>query len=125
MRRLATAALLALATVTAAAPHRPCSEHPKIVGKCFSFRGRLANYLGAPTRRIWRIGTTRILGVSDSLALPEFEQVPANVRDALGDSFERYIFADFEFCAFTADKPGVMRLGCGNLARNLKIVEQH
>jgi hypothetical protein len=109
--------------VPAAEPQRPCREHPKVSGPCFTFRGRLANYNGNPTARVWRIGTTRILGVSDGMALPEFEKMPANAKAALGGSFDLYVFGDFEFCPFTPDKPGVMRLGCLNSAKNLKVVE--
>ena len=116
--------LVAWLALAAAEPVRSCREHPKVMAQCFTFRGRLANYLGVPTARVWRVGTNRILGVSDGMALPEFEQMPANVREALGGSFERSVFGDFEFCPFTPDRVGVMRLGCINSAGNLKIVEQ-
>lgn len=115
------AAWLALA---APEPQRLCREHPKVMAACFTFRGRLANYNGVPTTRVWRIGTNRILGVSDGMALPEFEQMPANAKAALDRSFDRDVFGDFEFCPFTADRPGVMRLGCINSATNLKVVER-
>ena len=119
------ASLLALtATANAVEPRRPCREHPKVMAKCFVFRGRLANYNGVPTVRIWRVGTDRILGVSDGMALPEFEQMPASVKDALGGSFERWVFGEFEFCPFAPDRPGSMRLGCIDSAKDLKIVEQ-
>ena len=113
------AALFALAP--APEPKRPCHEHPKVIAKCFTFRGRLGNYNGAPTMRVWRAGTNRILGVSDSMALPEFEQVPANAKEALGESFDKYVFGDFEFCPFTPERPGVMQFGCINSAKNLKV----
>ena len=115
--------LAALAASAAESP-RPCREHPKVVAKCFAFRGRLANYNGAPTARLWRVGGNRMYGVSDSMALPEFEQMPANAREALGESFERHVFGDFEFCPFTPERPGVMQFGCIDKAKNLKIVEQ-
>jgi hypothetical protein len=91
------------------------------MGKCFTFRGRLGSYNGAPTWRVWRVGTSRILGVSDSMALPEFEQIPANAKEALGGSFDKYVFGDFEFCPFTPERPGAMQFGCINSAKNLKV----
>jgi hypothetical protein len=49
----------------ATADDKPCSKHPQLVGTCFTVRGRLSVYNGAPALRIWRIGTKRILGVSE------------------------------------------------------------
>ncbi len=47
-----------------------CKSDPDIVGVCFTVHGRLSAWNGAPTMRIWRIGTKRILGVHDGI-VPE------------------------------------------------------
>ncbi|HEY2954625.1 MAG TPA: hypothetical protein VGK89_05200 [Candidatus Eisenbacteria bacterium] len=38
--------------------------NPQIVGKCFSIAGRLAQYNGGATFRIWRIGTHRMFAAT-------------------------------------------------------------
>jgi len=40
-----------------------CKNNPQIGGACFSVHGRLSAYNGAPSLRIWPIGTHRLLGV--------------------------------------------------------------
>jgi hypothetical protein len=105
-------------------PIKHCKDHPKVVDSCFTFRGRLQNWNGTPTMRIARFGTKRILGVSDGMALPDYWQVPDNVRASL-TPFETVVVADFEFCPFTRDVPGVMQLGCVESATNLKVEHNH
>jgi hypothetical protein len=102
-------------------PLKHCKDHPQVVEACFTFRGRLENWNGTPTMRIVRFGTSRILGVSDAMTLPNYWRVPENVREAL-ISFDSVVIADFEFCPFTKDKPGVMRLGCVESAKNMKVL---
>lgn len=78
---------------------------------CYVVHGRLAVGNGAPSARIWLIGTQRILGIPDGPSGNEDATLPKNVRDALGpDPFSVRVFADFEVCPLTPDKPGYMRL---------------
>jgi hypothetical protein len=102
-------------------PLKHCKDHPKVVDACFTFRGRLLQWNGSPTIRIVRVGTTRILGVSDGMALPDYWQLPENVTAAL-TSFDSVVIGDFEFCPFTPDAPHVMRLGCVESAKNLRVI---
>ncbi len=98
---------------------RPCKEHPEVAAPCFKVRGRLSLWNGVPSARLWVVGTDRMLGVSDGHALPNFEQMPKNVEDVL--KWEVNVFGDFEFCPFTPDEPGVMRLGCIQSGTNLRV----
>jgi hypothetical protein len=48
-----------------------CKRDPDIVGECFTLHGRIALYNGGWMRRIWRVGTNRMLGVEDEYPGPE------------------------------------------------------
>ncbi len=60
---------------------------------------------------------TVVLGVSDGRALPGFEQMPRSLRDRL--TWDVELVGEYEFCPFTPDTPGVMRLGCIQSARDV------
>ena len=97
-----------------------CHEHPQLVGKCFTIRGRMSYYNGTPSVRIWRIGTTRILGVSEGrFKIPGFVNLPRKIESKL--SLHTDLFGDFVVCPFTPDEPGVMRLVCVDSAKDLKV----
>ena len=98
---------------------KSCKDHPQLSGPCFKLRGRLSIYNGTPSLRIWPVGTTRLLGVSEGrFAHPDVDNIPAQVRARLG-SFDDELFADFSVCPFENDKPGVMRLICVEAATNI------
>jgi hypothetical protein len=99
---------------------KPCKLHPAVIAPCFMIHGRLSYWNGTPSARIWKIGTKRILGVSDGLALPEYEQMPENVEILLG-GLGTNVYGDFEFCPFTNSEPGVMQLGCIQSGKNLRV----
>jgi hypothetical protein len=82
-----------------------CRKDPRVVASCITVHGRLSNWNGNPTRRIWIVGTKRMLGVRDGTGLP------APLGEALGD-FDHEVYGNFEFCPFTAPKSGVMQVGC-------------
>ena len=70
MGQLFSSATLGFLIIVSAMPSsgpidKSCREHPQLVSSCFKVRGRLAVYNGAPALRIWKIGTTRMLGVSE------------------------------------------------------------
>lgn len=82
-----------------------CRKDPRVIAACFLVHGRMSNWNGNPTRRIWITGTKRMLGVRDGTAFP------APLNEALGD-FDHEVYGDFEFCPFTPEKSGVMQVGC-------------
>lgn len=100
---------------------KSCKDHPQLSGPCFKLRGRLAIYNGAPSLRIWPVGTTRLLGISEGrFAHPDGDNIPPQVRAQLG-SLADELFADFTVCPFANDKPGVMRLICVEAATNIVV----
>lgn len=104
--------------LTVAAVERPCSEHPQLVGACFTVRGRMRAYNGNPSIRVWRVGTTRILGVSDQrFKLPDVVNLPADIESLVTTG--RDLYADFVVCPFTREAPGVMQLVCVESASNV------
>jgi hypothetical protein len=118
------AALLLSVVAVSAIPHsfgtqqKSCREHPKLVGSCFKVRGRLSVYNGAPALRIWKVGTRRMLGVSEQrFAEPGYTNIPDSIRQQLNE--ETVVFGDFMVCPFTRSKPGEMQLVCVEEGRNL------
>jgi hypothetical protein len=100
---------------------KSCKEHPRLIGPCFNVHGRLSYYNGAPSLRLWPVGTHRLLGISEGrFALPGYDNVPSAVIARLAN-FENEMFADFTVCPFTTDEPGVMRLVCIETARNILV----
>ncbi len=99
---------------------KPCRTHPQLVGACFTFRGRMSSWNGAPSVRIWRVGTKRILGVSEQrFRLEGFCNLPPGLNSRL--SFETDLFGDFTVCPFTAEKPGEMEMVCVESGTNLEV----
>ena len=124
--RVATSLLLIIcAGVSAQSPAREgseksCREHPQISGKCFNVRGKLSVHNGAPAVRIWRIGTRRVLGVSEQrFNLPGYRNLPEGLAHELNGDNE--IVGDFLVCPFTRPKPGEMQLVCIESAKNLSV----
>lgn len=95
----------------------PCKGNPHQVAPCFTVRGRLTIYLGSPSARIWRIGTKRILGISERYA--QVRQMPESLEEKLKPGVA--IYGDFEVCPFTKDRPGQMQLVCIESASNLVV----
>jgi hypothetical protein len=123
--RIATALLLILwGSVLAMSPpvavEKSCREHPQLIGKCFTVRGRLSTYNGNPAVRLWRIGTKRVLGVSDQrFSLPGFRNIPEELAKQLDG--ENKILGDFLVCPFTRSRPGEMQLMCIESAKNIVV----
>jgi hypothetical protein len=127
--RLRSAKLFASATITLAFALLPvvldasdtetssCRNDPRVIAACFQVHGRLSNWNGNPTRRIWVIGTKRILGLRDGTELP------AALQKSLSD-FDHEVVGDFEFCPFTPQKSGVMQVGCLAKVSNYQIKER-
>ncbi len=97
-----------------------CREHPQLIGKCFRLHGRLSVYNGAPAVRLWRVGTSRMLGVSEQrFNDPGYRNLPESLEQKLTQDNE--IFGDFLVCPFTRSKPGEMQLICIESATKLRI----
>jgi hypothetical protein len=78
----------------------------------------MAFYGGAPSVRIWRVGTRRILGVSEQrFQLEGYCNLPTRIRERV--AWDTDLFGDFVVCPFTPDEPGVMRLVCVESATNM------
>jgi len=117
---LAAILFLALEPVVAQQPEEkllPCKGNPEQVSECFRIRGRLRIYNGTPSLRIWRVGTKRILGVSEAHA--GIRRMPESLEEKVGFGID--IFGDFEVCPFTPETPGEMQFVCIESASNLVI----
>ena len=68
-----------------------------------------------PSVRIWKVGTTRILGVKNQ----NLENLPTKVKEAF--SFGAFVFADYLVCPLTKDKPGHMQMVCVESMTNIRI----
>ena len=103
---------------------KPCREHPQVNGSKFVVHGVMQVWNGAPSVRIWIIGTKRILGVSEGMYyLKGFDNYPSWLGKKLNTDNE--IVGDFVVYPFTPDKKGVMRLVCVDTAYNLIIRKKH
>lgn len=89
---------------------RPCRAQPSLVGRCFRVYGRLSLYNGAPTIRLWRAGTKRMLGVSGSYARDGYSSVPEELEQRL--SWETELWGEYLVCPYTPRRAGKMQLVC-------------
>jgi hypothetical protein len=123
--RIATSLVLILCgSVSAISPppaaDKSCREHPQLIGKCFKVRGRLSTYNGNPAVRLWRIGTGRVLGVSDQrFSLPGYRNIPEDLAKQLDG--QNNIYGDFLVCPFTRPRPREMQLMCIESAQNIVV----
>lgn len=86
---------------------------------CFWVRGRVSLFNGNPTVRVWKVGTGRMLGVSDRVcAEPECAPLPAELRALL--DWDHRVFGNFLVCPFTCARPGVMQFVCIERATRLR-----
>jgi hypothetical protein len=114
---------LMLAPPPAAAKDRVCRADPLLVGPCFSLRGVLFAANGAPTFRIRRAGTNRILGIRDS----EDPIMPADLHARLfetGDAFGVRISADYLVCPYTRERAGRMQSVCVERASHIAVTRE-
>jgi len=98
---------------------KSCKDHPKVIGACFTVSGRLSVYNGAPTLRIWKIGTRRMLGVSEQrFQEVGYVNVPEDIRSKV--NFDTDLFGNFLVCPFTRQRAGEMQLVCVESGKNLE-----
>src|SRR5262245_24065409 len=116
---LVIATVIALASQQTATGNKSCSHHPKLIGPCVKVRGRLSVYNGAPALRIWKIGTRRMLGISEQrFAEPGYTNLPDDIRAKVDSDIE--LFGDFVVCPFTRQRAGEMQLVCVESGTNLE-----
>ena len=113
MLRLAllAAGAVTLAPIVAAAE---CADDPDRVGSCRAVHGRLFFSNGAPSARIWIVGTRRILGVTGrrEASLPDYLQRQL--------SWEAPLYGDYWVCPlFNPPRQGHMEFVCIHSWRNL------
>lgn len=113
----------------------PCKT-PVIANQCYWTHGHLRYGNGTPALRLWRIGTTRILGIysgpsKDDLTAKdpdqgdnENPQLPENVARAFRVNpppvgFAYPMFGDFEVCPLEQQKPRTMQAACIESAKNI------
>jgi hypothetical protein len=120
---LTVSLLMGFASVSAQStdpPAKHCRAHPQLISKCFVVHGRLSVYNGAPAVRIWRIGTRRVLGVSEQrFSLAGYRNIPEELSKKIDGEVQ--IVGDFLVCPFTRLEPGKMQLVCIESARNLAL----
>ncbi|MBN2320938.1 MAG: hypothetical protein JXR49_17800 [Acidobacteria bacterium] len=99
---------------------KSCRNHPMVTGECFLFWGRMQLYEESPRVRIWRVGTTRVLGVmDDEYQLEGYENVPSDLIGRI--DWNTAMFGDFTVCPFADDIPHRMRPICVEKAENTVI----
>lgn len=99
---------------------KSCREHPQLIGKCSLVRGSLSVHNGAPAVRLRRIGTRRVLGVSEQrFNLPGYRNLPETLAKQLNGDNE--IIGSFLVCPFTKPKPREMQLVCIESANNISV----
>lgn len=96
---------------------QPCRAQPSLVGKCFIVRGRLSLFNGAPTIRLWRAGTRRMLGVSGSYSQPGYSSIPEALEKQL--DWETELWGDFLVCPFTPRRAKEMQMICIEEGKNI------
>jgi hypothetical protein len=85
--------------------HCACTAGGLPSDSTFIFRGRMSAWNGAPTFRIWPVGTHRLLGLRNICAegLDLGDLTPYSGTE---------LWADFTVSAVTPQKPGVMQFVC-------------
>jgi hypothetical protein len=111
--RFASIIAAAILLLPRAAHAQSCRERSELVGACFTVHGRLSAYNGAPTFRLWRINTQRVLGIAGG----DSPIMPPEVRAQAG--FGTDLFGDYEVCPFTPERPGRMQIVCIETATRL------
>lgn len=106
------------ATTEGTGTHEPyaCAYRPDIVSRCFELRGRFSFWNGAPSARIWPVGTKRLIGVHFDLLPPALEAEMTRLEPRR--SFNTEVWADFTLCPFTRYRKGRMQFVCIEAWRN-------
>ncbi len=93
---------------------------------CYWTHGRLGAGNGAPSFRLRKIGTDRLLGIYSGPSVDrdgldnENPELPANLMRKFKPLKNR-VFADFEVCPLEPEKPGEMQAACIESAKNIAV----
>jgi hypothetical protein len=105
-----------------------CDPAAAAPAPCYGVHGKLFAANGAPTFRIWPIGTRRLLGVPSS----DPDALPAVLRGDRGASMSSPpegaavdVYGDFTVCPITRDRPGWMRMVTVKAVRHPLWVRRH
>lgn len=90
-----------------------CATRADLVAPCFEVRGRLSFWNGAPSARIWPVGTKRLLGVHLDILPPALIAKP--------HGFDTELWAWFAVCPLSKPVPGHMQFVCIESWRDLSI----
>jgi hypothetical protein len=114
---------LLLADIAEAAQTPPCRSHPDLVGRCRTAHDRFMFTNGTPGKRIWVVGTHRMLGISEAPGHGSegIESLPVNMQAVIGRSWRIWVYGDFEICPFARQRPGEMQMVCVARARRLYV----
>jgi hypothetical protein len=108
--------LLVCSAAVGAATDYSCAHRPELVGSCFEIRGRLSYWNGAPSARIWHVGTSRMLGIHQ-------DQLPPELASQMV-SFDTELWGRFNVCPFTKQVPGRMQSVCITSWRDMAVRER-
>src|SRR4051812_24139653 len=121
---IAIALLLLIMTASASARFFPqassCRTRSDVVGKCFRVHGRLSVYNGAPSIRLWPMGTKRLLGIidpNDTSNAPGPTVLPVEIKNKL--DWDKDVLGDFFVCPLKHQQPGKMQTVCIESGKNL------
>jgi len=108
----------------AAPASQACKSDPDLVGACFPVNGTVSAWNGAPTFRISRTGTKRVLGITER---PFPASVPVALPPPLAEKLNSDVEAvgDFLVCPFTDEKPGHMQMVCVESATKVTFKPRH
>ena len=104
---------------------------PEIATSCYWTHGRLGANNGTPAFRLWKVGTSRLLGIYSGpeafkrryeLLDNEHPDFPENIKRRFIPLKNR-VFADFEVCPLEPERTGVMQAVCIESATNVVVVE--
>ena len=99
-----TLVLTCASSVLQAEPALACRASAEAGANCFTLHGRAYLANGTPGLRIWRTGTSRILGVNEQ------SDLPAALSEVL--NWENSVHADFKVCPLTKKKKAEMQMVC-------------
>jgi hypothetical protein len=105
----------------------PCKTPANAVS-CYWIHGRLSAYNGTPEIRLWKIGTSRLMGIYSGPSVDrqsldnENPELPANIQERFV-FFSNQVFADFEVCPLEPKRRGWMQAACIESAKNIVVKE--
>ncbi len=108
------------ASVDTIAPDNVCSRSRGFAGPCTTVRGRLRTNSDNVVVSMWKVGTTRLLGIQNEVApfnLPIVCRLPDETLRLLAEG--KVVYADFVIRPLTKDRPGVMGYACIASASNM------